>query len=175
MDFKSAINDLISILTSLELQRELFPVKVVFIFFTIAFFVLIIYFLATSSYFKWNVFIDVKEFFHLESAYLRRISREWKKIRKKVEAGTDSDYRLAILAAEDLFNDILTEKGFKEESFEEKLKKVQKDQVPNVAEILEVHKMRNRIVYNPDYTLTKEETERILEVYERGIKSLESF
>jgi hypothetical protein len=175
MDISNDILQIISIITSPQLQKELLPVKALFIFFSIAFLAGIIYMMSISSYLSYQFLFDLKAFFALQPRGLQRIFNRWKKIQNRIETGTEYEYKLAIIEADSLLNDTLEDNGFSGKTFEERIKKVDKVQLPNSEEILEVHKTRNSIVYDPDYKLEKNQAKQILEAYERGIKNIESF
>jgi len=170
------LQDLINLLASPELQRELLPAKVVFIFFSIIFFVGVIYLMFTSSYLKYQFIIDVRSFFAWQPASVQRIARRWKRIQKRMETGIEQEYKLAVIEADDLLRDVLEEKGFKEEeAFEEIIRKAGKGLLPNMDAILEAHKVRNFIVHDPNYKLDVDAAKHLLDIYEEGIKNIESF
>ena len=175
MDFKTAFDAFIALMTSPDLQRELYPAKVIFIFFTFAFLSVIIYFMLISSYIKYRFFIDFQQFFNLEPAGLRKIARRWKAIKRRMDSGSEYEYKLAIMEAEDLFNDVLMEKGFAGASFEDRLGNVKQIQLPDPESVLGAHKVRNSVAHDPNYKISKEETEDVLNIFEKGIRSIESF
>lgn len=170
-----AIKDIILLITSPELQRELLPAKVVFIFFTIIFFASIIYFMFNSSYLKYQFIYDVRGFFNIGAPDLRKIIKRWNRIKKRKETGAEYEYKLALMEAEELFNDVLKDKGFEGKNFEERVQNVEEIQLPNIEEILEAHRIRNSVAHDPNYKLSVEEANKVLGIYERGIKSIESF
>lgn len=170
-----AVKDIILLIASPELQRELLPAKVVFIFFTIVFFASIVYFIFNSSYLKYQFVYDVRGFFNIGSPDLRKTIRRWNRIKKRVGTGIEYDCKLALMEAEELFNDILKDKGFAGKNFEERVQNVEKIQLPNMEEILEAHRVRNSVAHDPNYKLSSDEAIKILGIYERGIKSIESF
>ncbi len=174
-DYYSDIKEIINLIKSPELQRELFPAKVIFIFFSVSLFVSIIYLMFTSSYLKYQFVVDLRAFFAWQSASLQKIIRRWKRIQKRIETGSEYEYKLAIIEADDLFRDVLEDKGFAGKTFEERIKQVEKTQLPNLEEILEAHKIRNSVVYDPDYKLNSDRAKQVLGFYERGIKNIESF
>ena len=169
------IEEIISLIVSPDLQRELLPVKVVLIFFSIVFFVFIIYFFARSTYLKYQFVLDVREFFSIESASLRKFSRRWKRIQQRIGTGVEAEYKLAIIEAEDLLNDLLEGKGIKGENFEERINQIEKTQLPNLDEVLEAHKTRNDIMHDPNYKMESERAKKVLDIYEKAIKGIESF
>ena len=168
-------NELISYIFSPELQEELFLVKIVFIFFSVIFFVAVIFFLANSSYLKYQLLQEVTEFFSWKSYGLRRIAKRWGKIQRRIETGSESEYKLAIIEADDFLSEVLEKRGYPGKTFEERAEQVEKIQLPNLEEVLEVHKTRNSIVYDPDYKLDLDQAKKILEIYETAIKNIEAF
>ena len=174
-DYYSDFKKVIDLIKSPELQRELLPAKLVFMFFSIVFFIEAVYLLFTSTYLKYQFVGDLKAFFFWQSASLQKIVKRWKKIQKRMETRNEYEYKLAIIEADDLFRDVLEEKGFQGKTFEEKAKQVDKAEFPNLEEVLEVHKIRNSVVYDPDYKLDFDKTKQSLGIYEKAIKNIESF
>ena len=175
MDLKTAFDAFVSLMTSPDLQQELYPAKVIMIFFTFAFFTILMYFMFVSSYVKYRFFIDFQQFFKLEPAGLRKIARRWRSIKRRMDAGSEYEYKLAIMEAEDLFDDVLIEKGLAGGTFEERLSHVKKIQLPDPESVLDAHKVRNSVAHDPNYKISKDEAGKILDVFEKGIRSIESF
>lgn len=175
MGFKETLIQIINIAISPELQRELFPIKVIFIFFGATFFLTIVYFMFNSTFLKYKFIIDLTGFFNIEPASARRARKRWAGIRQRFEAGTESEYKLAVIEADALLNDVLEDKGFAGKNFDEKIEKVGKTQIPNPDEVISAHKIRNNIVHDPNYKLTKEEVKQVIAIYEKTIKDVESF
>jgi len=170
----SILNEIVDLIKSPELQRELLPAKLVFMFFSVLFFAEVVYLLFTSSYLKYQFATDFKFFLNWQSATLQRIAKRWKKIQKRMGTRNEYEYKLAVIEADDLFRDILEEKGFKGKTFEEKVKQIEEADFPNLEEVLEVHKIRNSVVYDPNYKLDFDQTKQALGVYEKAIKNMES-
>lgn len=175
MDILAAINQILTWAVSPDIQQSLFPIKVVFILFSAFFFLIIVYFMFTSTFFKYKFILDLTDFFNIEPAGVRRIRIRWEAIQKRLGVGSESELKLAIIEADGLFNDVLNDKGFAGKTFEEKISQVKKVQIPNTDVILENHKIRNNIVHDPNFRLTQEQTKKVLDTYERAIKDVESF
>jgi len=166
------IQDFIYFITSPSLQDTLFPVKIIFILFTVFFFCAVVYFYLNSSYLKYQFLQDTNEFLTWDTYGLAHVGRRWRKIMQKTESGSVNEYKLAIIEADDLLYQVLEDKGFKGEGFEELLENANKKKIENYGQLLEAHQIRNSIVYDPDYTLDLAETKRLLAIYESGIKSV---
>lgn len=168
------IKDFIYYISSPQIQDMLFPVKLVFVCFAMFFLVAVIYFMINSSWLQYKFLEDVTEFFSWQSYGLRTITKRWKKIKEKLDTGVEAEYKLALIEADDFLAEMLEERGFFDEKFEDAIKKAGKGMLPNIEEILSAHDMRNSVVYNPDFKVNIEAVKKILSVYETAIINLGS-
>ncbi|OGM91421.1 hypothetical protein A2999_02995 [Candidatus Wolfebacteria bacterium RIFCSPLOWO2_01_FULL_38_11] len=54
----------------------------------------------------------------------------------------------------------------------ERLKKINFKQLSNIEEIWQAHKIRNRIVHEPDFHIARGEAWMIIEMYKKAFKEL---
>lgn len=156
-------------------QPPLF-VKIIFLLFALFFFFVIIYFLKKTTWFKRIFFQDFIELYTFKPYGISKSAEAWKKIIARLEIGSEDEAKLAVIEADDLLNETLNRIGYKkEETLGEKLDEITPDIIPNLEDVWEVHKIRNNIIHDPDYRLTLEEAKKILEVYDKAIKSAEVF
>lgn len=166
------IKDFIYFISSPSLQDMLFPAKLVFVVFAMFFLSAVIYFMINSSYLKYKFFEDVTEFFSWQTYGLRQIANRWKKIQKRADSAIESEYKLAVIEADDFFSETLEDRGAEGESFEELVKNAGSVMLPNLNEILSAHEVRNAIVYNPDYKLDLETAKKIITIFEIAGKNI---
>ncbi len=166
------IKDFIYFISSPDLQDMLFPVKLIFVFFTMFFLSAVVYFMINSSYLKYQFLEDITEFVSWQAYGLREIANRWKKIQKRAESGAEAEYKLALIEADDFLREMLEDRGFTGKSFEELLNNAGKIALPNLDEILAAHEVRNSIVYNPDYKIDFDRAKKILEIYEATTKNI---
>lgn len=166
------IKDFIYFISSPLIQEFLFPVKIIFIFFSIFFLLAVIYFMRVSSWMKHHFFEDTVEFFSWQAYGMKQIADRWRKINKKLDSGIESEYKLAIIEGEDFLLETLDAAGFEGKSFEEILSAAVPSVLSNPEEILQAHKIRNAIVYEPDFSINLEETKRILSIFETAVKTV---
>ena len=155
------IKDFIYFISSPQLQDALFPVKLIFISFGMFFLAGVIYFMLTSSWLQYKFLEDVTEFVSWKAAGLKEISRRWGRIQKRADTGLQSEFKLAIIEADDFLTEMMEDRGFTGNNFEE-LAKSAGVIFPNLDEIMEVHKTRNSIVYEPDYKTDQAKTREML-------------
>ena len=151
------------------IQETLLPAKIFFIVFTIFFFCAVMYFYINSSYIRYHYLPGFADIMSSQSSMTRQINSRWKKIIKRIEAGSENEYKLAIVEADDFLNQILENNGAEGETFEE-LVNSSKKIIPNINDILSAHIIRNSVVHNPDYELDIDSAKKILSDYEKVIK-----
>ena len=166
------IKEFIYFISSPSIQDSLLGIKLVFIAFTVFFFCAVIYFYLNSSFLRHQFLQDSIEFFSWQSFGLREVNNRWKKIMKNIKTGTESEYKLAIIEADDFLYQIMEDKGLKGDSFEELLASAGKKVVPDMDDLLTAHQVRNSIVYDANYSLEAEKGVRIMSLYEFAIKNI---
>ncbi len=160
------IKDFIYFISSSQLQDMLFPVKLIFVIFSAFFLIFVIYFMLNSSWLQFKFLEDVTEFFSWQAYGQREMQKQWNKIRKRIESGAESDYKLAIIDADDFLAEILDNRGYEGDTFEESIQKAGRIVEPLLSEVLHAHEVRNAIVYNPNYKIPSAEAQKILSTYE---------
>ncbi len=94
-------------------------------------------------------------------------------INKKIASDSVSDWKIAVIEADKVLDKTLDKRGFLGESLGDKLKKMVPADLPEVyEEVWEAHKIRNRIVHEPDFEITQGESRKLIGIYERAIKKL---
>jgi len=148
--------------------------KVLFLAFSFFFLGYIIWALIYTSWFKRIFWWDFKEFITFRP-YLKKVfASKWKKIKRRLVSGIEAEAKLAILEADELLNDFLSQYGFEGATLEEKLEKLTRDILLNIEEVKEIRKVRKAIVEDPSYRLSFREAREILNVYEKALKDLQA-
>ena len=104
----------------------------------------------------------------------KRIVKKWQSILKKLEAGDENSLKLAVIEADKMFDDLLKKIGYPGEDMGQRLKKITSAQLTNIQEIWQAHKLRNRLVHEPDFRLNRAQAERVIEIYQRAMEELEA-
>jgi len=149
--------------------------KIIFIILALVFLAGIIILIFKASWLKYRFLESIVEFFIYRPFGLKKTFKQWAKISKRLEAGQEADYKLAVIEADGLLNDVLTKMGYGGETIVDRLKQIDSAILPNIDKALEVHKIRNNIVHDPDYQLTLIQANKILKVYEESLRHLEMF
>ena len=166
------IKDFIYFISSPQLQDYLFPVKLIFVAFGMFFLAFVIYFMINSSWLQYKFLEDVTEFFSWQSYGAREITKRWNKIKKRADSGLESDFKLAIIDADDFLVEVLESRGYEADTFEDSIEMARNFVGATAAEILNAHEIRNSIVFDPDYKLPDEQAKKVLDAYEDAVKAI---
>ena len=101
------IKEFIYFISSPSIQDMLFPIRIICLLFAAFFLCAIIWFYVNSSYLKFQFLQDTTEFFSWHAYGLQEVNRMWKKIIKKTESGSENEYKLAIIEADDFLQNVL--------------------------------------------------------------------
>ena len=94
-------------------------------------------------------------------------------INKKIISSSSSDWKIAIVEGDKILDKTLEFKGFQGASLGEKLKQMVPAELPDLyEEVWEAHKIRNRIVHEPDFEISQNEARKVVGIYERALKKL---
>jgi hypothetical protein len=135
----------------------------------------IIFLIFRTSWLKSRFLQNIIEFFTYRPYGSIKLKSKWLKIASRLESGVDSEYKLAVIEADSLFDEVLKNIGYKGEDLTEKLSKIKKDVLPSLDEIVKSHKIRDNIVHDPSYNLTYEEGKKVLEAFRKGLEELDAF
>ena len=101
-----------------------------------------------------------------------KIKSTFKKIDDYIGSENILYWKLALVEIDSYFNNALNEVGFKGDTMTDRLAKLSKIYLNNVNEVIVTHNKVNEILNDNNYLLTKEETEKLIEVYKQGIEEL---
>ena len=166
---------LIPFLLSPQFEGWLLTTKIAFIVLTFLFVIGIIIFLIESTWLKRLILEDTAEFLTFRPAGVRRIERVWLKTKVRLDTGLESEYKLAVIEADNILDDTLKRMEFSGETLGEKLRGLSAVSLPNIEEIKNAHQIRNNIIHDPDYRLSLEEARKTIDVYEKALRDLEAF
>jgi len=99
----------------------------------------------------------------------------FEKILARLSSGNPSQYKVAILEADAFADEILLGIGYKGATMTEKLAGVREGQLETKNLLTEAHQVRNRIVHEIDFALSREEAEKWVAAYRAFFVEVELF
>lgn len=106
-------------------------------------------------------------------AYGTDAVQRWEQIKARLQKGDEANRKLAVIEADNLIDEILKRMGLPGNTFEEKMKQIEVQEIKSADKILEGHRTRNMIVHQPNFSLSQEEAEKALADFEEALKELE--
>ena len=168
LEFLSKIN-------SPELQGAIPWIKIPF-YLVIAFFVTIIIIgITRTPYLRLSLFGEAVEFLTYRPYGFPKMRRRWQRIMKRLDTGNEAEYKLSIIEADGLLDDMFKKMKLAGETVDDRIQRVTPLMIANVEELKTAHQTRNSIVYDPDYRLSVSEARRVLLIYQRAFEELDLF
>lgn len=98
-------------------------------------------------------------------------NRKWERVMSHINSMNESDWKLAILEADIMLDELLNKQGYKGDTMGEKLKQVERSDFTTIDLAWEGHKVRNAVAHEgSEYMITQREAERIIKLYEAVFK-----
>jgi hypothetical protein len=107
----------------------------------------------------------------VESKDTPKTHLRWRRIMDQMSAGTPESWRLAILEADIMLNELLDLQGYKGETMADKMKQVDRASFNTIDLAWEAHKVRNRIAHEgANHEISSREARRVISLYEHVFK-----
>ena len=131
----------------------------------------IIYIIRKTNYLevKREQFLDILGKGHVSR---HRSLRGWMQIQKRMQANESNQWKLAILEADHILNEILKMSGYLGSRLEDKLEIITTAQLANVEDVKRAHGIRDKISKDPAFEVTKEEADVVINIYKESFKEL---
>lgn len=130
--------------------------------------ILMLYRLVKYDY--WTVLVSGSELPNVKG----RMQISWERSVQRLQSEDPNKWKAAILELSSMLNEVLGIIGYEGNLLGEKLEKIQPHQLENLTEVIEANKVKNLIVQDGDYELTKEEANRLAEVFAKSLRLLEA-
>jgi hypothetical protein len=102
----------------------------------------------------------------------KEVRDSWKKAQAHFFAGDDNDLKVAIMEADQILESALRHAGVRGANLGERLKNIKQEQMPNLDEVWQAHKLRNQIAHEPGFKIKRDLAERALGIYEKALQEL---
>lgn len=102
-----------------------------------------------------------------------KMQANWEKIRKRLESNNESEYKVAIIEADNIIDDLIKRMGYAGADMGERLMGIPEGQLAELAEIKEAHEIRNRIIHEENFKVDKDLAKEVLKKYEHLLHHFE--
>jgi len=157
-----------------DFDQTLLPLKIISGFLSVGLVIIIIYLI-------FLIRKDIEKYFEMllesiaQTNEPQKISLEvWQSVLDKLNSNNEDSYKQAVIEADKIFDDLLKKNGYQGEDMGGRLKQITQDQLSNLDEVWQAHKLRNRLVHEPDFQLKEHEARRMIEIYQKAFENLEA-
>ena len=155
-----------------QMVQILSVVKPIFWVFSLFLILFLAFFIAKTDWLRLRYLETIVQFFTFKPYGVKRLTHQWDRIVKKIDTGRETEYKLAVIEADSLTDDMLKKSGYSGRTFEEKVKNLSPSILKDKDRLLIAHRNRNQIVADPDFELDADQTRKILEEYKLVLASL---
>jgi hypothetical protein len=93
-------------------------------------------------------------------------NERWEKVKEHVASENPNDWRLAIIEADIMLDELVTRMGYQGQTLGDRLKQATRGDIQSIDAAWEAHKVRNQIAHaGSDYILTQREAQRVIDLY----------
>lgn len=144
-----------------------FLVTILLIFF------IVVFVIRTQKIFRWRALKDATEFLKIQEVPRPVRAEKWTAVKKRMESSNPSDWKLAILQADGILDDLLKRMGYAGDGLGERLKNIEPVDFDSLDDVWIAHKMRNRIAHEPESNLARLDAEKAILLFEKALKEFE--
>lgn len=95
-------------------------------------------------------------------------TERWEVIENHINSNTQGEWRLAVIEADSMLDDLIKKRGYEGESLGERLKAVDPSDLSSIQSAWEAHRVRNKIAHEGSgFELDHREAKRIIGLYEK--------
>jgi len=105
----------------------------------------------------------------------KKIANKWEKTVKRLENDDEDSFKLAIIESCEFLDNILKGIGLPGKEIDERLSHLTPVQLSNIDELARAAEIRNSIIYNAGFKVTKKEAEFVVGTIEKSLKELQAF
>jgi hypothetical protein len=102
----------------------------------------------------------------------RRSLKGWEQIRKRIMSSEQQDWKLAILEADTILNEILKMAGYLGNDMGKKLEILTPENLPSLEDVKKAHLVASNILRDPVLELKKEDAIAVLKIYKKAFIEL---
>ena len=98
----------------------------------------------------------------------------WESIQEHLRGDSPAGWKLAVIEADKILDDITIKQGFFGQSLGERLKNSDESVFRTLQDAWEAHKIRNRIAHEAGYLLSRRDAQRAIFMYEKVFKEFKA-
>ena len=102
-----------------------------------------------------------------------KMRARWDKIKGRLKSENESEYKVAIIEADSLIDDLVRGMAYPGENMGERLDSMPEGQIESRQKLREAHEVRNRIIHEENFQVSREYAKDVLKKYEALLEEFE--
>ncbi len=102
-----------------------------------------------------------------------KLRKKWDKVSSGIRSENESEWKVAIIEADNIIDNLILRMGYKGENMGERLAGINPGQIDNIEELRLAHETRNRIIHEEDFKLDRKQADEIFGYYENFLRYFE--
>jgi ABC-type lipoprotein release transport system permease subunit len=98
---------------------------------------------------------------------------KWREITDRLKGGNESEYKVAIIEADNIIDKLVKNMTYPGKNMGERLNNIPKGQIESVEELKKAHEIRNRIIHEENFQVSREYAKETLKKYEAFLEEFE--
>lgn len=127
----------------------------------------------TQEVLHWMGIRELADFLKAQQLPREIRNERWENVKKRLQSNAPADWKLAVLEADAIMDELLKKMNYHGETMAERLRSIEPSDFQALQHVWNAHKMRNRIAHEVEYALSRDEAERIVSLFEKGLKEFE--
>ena len=103
-----------------------------------------------------------------------RIGKQWERIKARIVRGSEAEWKLAVIEADKLCDNILRRMGYHGESMDQRLKAIKPAQLSSLENLKVAHQVYLTVVQDPSFSPSQYEAQEALRNYETFLQEMQA-
>jgi len=103
----------------------------------------------------------------------KKMRMRWEVVRSRLKSRNESDYKVAIIEADNIIDVLIAGMAYPGENMGERLNNIPERQFESLNELKAAHEIRNRIIHEENFQVSREYAKEILKRYESFLEEFE--
>lgn len=102
-----------------------------------------------------------------------KINKDWQQVLKHIDSDNPADWKLAIIEADKMLDEMVRAMGYTEGNLGDRLKQIESSDFENLNEAWEAHKLRNKIAHESGFVMTKREAQSTIDKFKKAFEEFD--
>jgi len=98
------------------------------------------------------------------------IDKKWNKIKVRLKSDNESEYKVAIIEADNLIDGLVKKLGYSGENLGERIENMPETEIEAKIDLVQAHEVRNRIIHDEGFVVDRNKAKETIENYENFLK-----